>query len=221
VIAVDIVAVVLRDDVHWCVFTKICHPADGVCFLEHVVNDEVLRPFSGIRVGEIDHSKLDAKTLDQISFILLVFKEIAVFVTFLKVVGSNFWVASEIGEVWVHIDHWSDTISFPVGNHIVPVKVVFSIELPIPEKSDSFRELECADPVLHPNSFDWDTLRFQEGILRINFILSTLETNNCTFLCPCWQSFLPSCQVCNTLNDFFQIVSVNEPSVNLFFWFPE
>jgi len=133
VIAVDIVGIVLRDDVHWCVFTKICHPADGACLFEHVVDDNALSPFSGCRISEIDHGKLDAETLNQISLIIVILEEVAVFVTFLEIVGSDFWVASEIGKVWVHVDHWSDTFSFPVGNHVVPVMIVFSIELPIPE----------------------------------------------------------------------------------------
>lgn len=62
---------------------------------------------------------------------------------------------AKISDVRVNVEEWFDAILGPSITHVVPVVVPLSIELPVPEKSDTFGELMLPNPVLHPHTDHW------------------------------------------------------------------
>lgn len=82
------------------------------------------------------------------------------------------------------------------------------VKWPIPEKSDTFWELECTDPILHPDCFDWDSLISQESVVFLNFILSTLKANYSSLLRPSRQSIHPASDSSQSTNNILKCLSM-------------
>jgi hypothetical protein len=118
----------LINNIHGSVLSKICHPTDSFCFLEHILLNHILHcPLFCVFVRKIYHSKFDTKTINKICFVLRVFQKVTIFIAFFKQISSNVFISCEISEVWVHVDHRSDTFVCPVFNHLVPFRVMLSI----------------------------------------------------------------------------------------------
>lgn len=102
------------------------------------------------------------------------FCEVAICNAFLELVLTKWCIVRHICNVRVNIDHRMNTISLPLCHHFFPMRILILVELPVPEQSLTLNEIVSADPVLHPESCDWDTVILEISIAFLDDIFTTL-----------------------------------------------
>jgi len=109
------------------------HPACPTPFCYKIILNDTFSPVPGSGVGEVYHTKLDGNAVNQVCLVSRVLDEVAHRVSFRKLVLSNTFSASQIGNVGVDVDKGLHSVFLPVIHHSFPLRVVLSIQLPIPE----------------------------------------------------------------------------------------
>lgn len=162
------------------VLAEVVHPAPCSSFFDHVLLDDVLDPFPALRIGQVDAAELDGVAVHQLRRAVLVHDEVAFLVGLLELVGvgrvGHF--ARDVREVRVDVDQRPDVQGCPVFDHLIPVRVVASIELPVPLEPLALREGLEADPVLHPERDYWHIGLDEQFRRLIDHFLSALERDD-------------------------------------------
>lgn len=110
-------------DVEWQVLAKVVHPAGASTFLHQVFLDDRLGPVPSVRVGEVNHSELNTKAMDESHITVLIFDEVPVLFTNCELILSDSLDLACVLDVGVDVDEGSDPVYSPLVNHVVPVVV--------------------------------------------------------------------------------------------------
>ena len=143
------------------ILSKIMHPSPCLSFFNHIFFNNIFNPNSCIRIYQIDSSKVNTQTSYQIRRSILIFDEISILYSLLKVVLSNKSLICYIRKIWIDIYHWFDSIFSPFLNRLSPIRISTLIKLPIPNKSITFNKMLYSNPILHPKSSHFNLVRFK------------------------------------------------------------
>jgi len=177
----------MEDSIERHVLSEVVHPSSSSTFLNQVVLDNLLSPVPGCGVREVNHAELDGDTINEVSLVSGILDEVAIGVTLRELVLSNTFSASQIGDVRVDVNEGTNSILGPVVNHAVPLRVLLSVKLPVPEQSHSLLELLLTDPVLHPQANHGQAKRLHERVFLIYELLPSHNSNDATLSQPLWK----------------------------------
>lgn len=156
------------------------HPSSSTTFNHQIVLNNTFSPIPGTRVSKIDHAKFDGNTVNQVSLVSRVFDEVPIGVSLSKLVLSDALSASQVRNVGVDVNERSHSIISPFIYHSVPLRVVISVQLPIPKQPHSFREFLLTNPILHPQPDHRKTFRFHESVFFIDKLLASNDSDDTT-----------------------------------------
>jgi hypothetical protein len=156
------------------------HPSSSTALSHQVVLDNTFSPIPGTRVGEVDHAKFNGNAVNQVSLVSRVLDEVPIGVSFSKLVLSDALSASKVRNVGVDVDERTHSIISPFIYHSVPLRVVISVQLPVPKQPHSFRELLLTNPILHPQPDHRKAFRFHVSVFFIDKLLASDDSDDTT-----------------------------------------
>lgn len=109
------------------------HPSSSTTFSHQVILNNTFSPVPGTRIGEIDHAEFNGNAVNQVSLVSRVLYEVPIGVAFSKLVLSNALSTSQVRNVGVDVNEGSHSIFGPFIYHSVPLRVVISVQLPVPQ----------------------------------------------------------------------------------------
>lgn len=167
------------------VLAEVMHPAASSTLLNQIYFDQIFCPIVSGRVCEVNHRKRDRDRLNGVNLPKRVFDKVIVFLPDRVLILSDVDTKrAQVSDVRVDVKKGLDTVNGPLVTHVVVVVVPLFVELPVPQKSDTFGELMLSNPVLHPNAHHWKTKCLHLLILLIHVVLTIYDSDYSSLLNP-------------------------------------
>ena len=125
--------------------------------------------------------------MDEVRLIVLSLNEVAFLDTLCELVLTDSFNLTYILNVRVDVDEGPNSIHFPIGNHAIPVIVVVTFQLPVPDQARALRVRVLANPVLHPNAAHGQSTGLHHRVLFIDKLLTTDDSNDSALESPLGQ----------------------------------